>query len=172
MSTIITMARNKGYNFVSIEECVYGDTAATFPLDASIAYSRNTCNKAATVANTDCVLSAWSRWDIDCPSVCGDRVRTRRRYVVTDAAGTGTCNGALVDTIPCNNPCRCGDGLCNRNETCASCPQDCGPCHGASTTAASGCVANNTYAITFHGGPTAVYVRTLSSPHHATSPPF
>lgn len=56
-------------------------------------------------------------------------------------------------------PSTCGDFICNANETCSTCPHDCGPCPPTATDLyqCDPSVGNLKYALTFDDGPTPEY---------------
>jgi hypothetical protein len=99
-----------------------------------------------TGANQDCVVGSWSR-ETGCSQACGPGMRTRTRYVVNDAKGTGlkcpaatcgpgcisqnvTCNGATDNPLLCNAACVAGANDCKCRPTGARCDGHC----SASTT--------------------------------------
>jgi hypothetical protein len=61
---------------------------------------------------------------IDCP--CSD-----------GSKGSQSCVNGHFAACACNGPARCGDGICNNNETCQTCPDDCNIC--AACNAAPSC---------------------------------
>jgi len=90
-----------------------------------------------TGANQDCVVGSWSR-ETGCSQACGPGMRTRTRYVVSDAKGTGlkcpaatcgvgcisqnvTCNGATDNPLLCNTACVAGANDCKCRPTGARC---------------------------------------------------
>lgn len=98
---------------------------------------------AMTGANQDCVVGSWSR-ETTCSQSCAAGLRTRSRYVVTEAKGSGlkcpvytcgngcisqnvTCNGAVDNPLLCAtcmgaNNCRCrtSGALCDGTLKCDS----------------------------------------------------
>lgn len=169
--TIIAMVRSAGYKFVGLDECLWGKgnhypapgtpktsltlhpVADAWPAERAFAYKD--CTAPTQGTNADCLLSQWSEWS-PCPDTCGDDTRSRSRLVVAPATGTGTCTGEsdLLQTESCGNPCGCGDGQCNLDETCATCAEDCGPCQLPGVVLE--CVNDRDYALTFDDGPSAV----------------
>ena len=57
----------------------------------------------------------------------------------------------------------CGNGVCDGDETCRGCAQDCGVCQPHHLNHTSKCVHDKHYLLTFDDGPTDVYVFCLVS---------
>jgi len=76
-------------------------------------------------------------------ALCGNGMQEPGEQCDGSDLGTGTCENILglpgaTGTLSCTDICTfdysncaapyCGDGTCNNDETCSSCPQDCGDC--------------------------------------------
>jgi len=127
-------------------------------MSASLAFSQQGCvtPPLADGPNDNCRVSAWSVWS-GCTSPCGFGAAKRVRYEIAPAVGTGSC-GPLFERALCDYRCGwCGDGKCLAEETCTSCPSDCGPCQEPGVV--GNCVDEGVYALAFDDGPSPVYVQ-------------
>ena len=130
-------------------------------MSPSLAWSTQGCVDAppADGPNDNCRVSAWSPW-AGCTAPCGFGSAKRVRYKLAPEVGTGSC-GDLTQTALCDYRCGwCGDGQCLGEETCTSCPTDCGPCQQLGV--ASTCVDDGVYALAFDDGPAPVYADTCA----------
>jgi hypothetical protein len=86
-------------------------------------------------ANQDCAIGSWSR-ETGCSQSCGAGMRTRTRYIVTEARGTGlrcprqTCGaGCISQNITCNgatdNPLLCANCVGANNCKCRAAEPRC-----------------------------------------------
>jgi hypothetical protein len=77
-------------------------------------------------------LGVWKAelYEILATGTGGRKLMAATTFTVIDGCGNGTCNpDESCSTCPADCPCpTCGDGSCNGDETCATCAGDCGAC--------------------------------------------
>lgn len=105
-------------------------------------------NTRAEVVNTSVTISVCGNGTIEGNEVCDDDNTTPGDGCSADCLSDETCGNGIVDAIMgeecddenlidgdgCSSTCQteagavCGDGSCDGDETCSSCPADCGTC--------------------------------------------
>ena len=91
--------------------CNGDETEASCPEDCASSESCNDCEFDFTNYGSECCDTAWDEFGISCADL--------EANYSWDCAG---CN------CPGDLPGECGDGSCNVNEDCETCPEDCGEC--------------------------------------------
>lgn len=139
---IIDMVRQRGYQLVTLDECVYGadgSDSLDFQMqecdgnggggtptdDADDGGTDDATNDATDDPGTgstddsvssediDCAVSSWSSWG-SCSAACGTGTQSRTRTVTTQPSGNGASCPGLTDTRSCNtHACSGGGGACS-----------------------------------------------------------